>query len=285
MNTFYTPLRYPGGKGKFAPFIESLIKLNEYPYTHYLEVYAGGAAIALDLLYKGFIKEIHINDIDFAIYAFWYAAVYQTDEMIDKIRSVDISLDNWYYYKGILIDESNNNTLEKGFATFFMNRCNRSGILKGGMIGGRAQTGQWKLDARFNKEELIKRFELIKKYRSQIYVHNKDAKELLESCHDFLPVHQSLIYLDPPYFVKGQGLYRNFYQAKDHEEIKKTLDHLQYDWIVSYDNVPEIRKIYKGYSAREHILNYSAYEKKLGNEIIFFSPKLRIPRKNLRKAA
>lgn len=283
--TFHTPLRYPGGKGKFAPFIESLIELNGRPYTHYLEVYAGGAAVALELLYKDLVKEIHINDFDYAVYAFWYAAVHHTDEFIGKIQSVDISMDNWHHYRAILMDESQTDVIEKGFATFFLNRCNRSGILKGGVIGGKAQTGQWKLDARFNKETLIERFNRIKQYRSQIHVHNEDAKILLEKCSTFLPLEKSLIYLDPPYFVKGQGLYRNFYNQKDHEDIRKTLDNLQYDWIVSYDNAPEIRDIYKGYPTREHLLNYSAQEKKLGNEIIFFSPSLRIPRKNLRKAA
>ena len=44
-------------------------------------------------------------------------------------------------------------TLGLGFSTFFLNRTNHSGILNGGMIGGKAQTGDWKLDARFNRSE------------------------------------------------------------------------------------------------------------------------------------
>lgn len=284
MTTFNTPLRYPGGKGKFAPFIESLIELNGASYTHYLEVYAGGAAVALDLLYKNLVKEIHINDLDFAVYAFWYAAVHYTDEMIEKISSVDVTIDNWHHYRSIMQSNTNNDLLEKGFATFFLNRCNRSGILKGGPIGGKLQKSQWKIDARFNKESLIQRFEVLKQYRSRIHVYNEDAKDLLERCQEFLPKGNSLIYLDPPYFIKGQGLYRNFYSQTDHEDIRHTLNNLDYSWIVSYDNVPEIRKIYEGYTSRGHILNYSANEKKAGNEILFFSHNLKIPRKKLRKA-
>ncbi|OFS84505.1 DNA methyltransferase [Oligella sp. HMSC05A10] len=285
MSRFYTPLRYPGGKGKFTPFIESLIKTNGLRGGHYLEVYAGGAGVALELLFNGTVSDIHINDLDPAIAAFWKASVQYTDDLIAKIREVDITMDNWYHYKAIMEDVDNNDTLEKGFATFFMNRCNRSGILKGGVIGGKAQAGSWKLDARFNKISLIPRFERIKLFKDRIHVYSEDAKDLLQRCEDILPSKNSLIYLDPPYYEKGQGLYRNFYNHQDHIDIKKTLDNIKYPWLVSYDNAPEIRKIYQGYRTQNHILTYTAQEKKLGDEILFFSNELKIPTKGLRQTA
>lgn len=282
---FNTPLRYPGGKGKFAPFIESVIDINGLVGGHYLEVYAGGAAVALDLLFKGYVTDIHINDFDPAVAAFWLAAVNNTEEMIERIHDVQISMENWYKYKEIMEDENHPNWVERGFATFFMNRCNRSGILKGGVIGGKAQAGDWKLNARFKKETLIPRFKAIQAYRGHIHVYCDDANALLQRCHEFLPPNRSLIYLDPPYYVKGQGLYRNFYEHDDHVQIKKTLDNLDTPWIVSYDDVLEIRRIYKGRERQKHVLNYTAQEKKVGNEILFFSPGLRIPKDQLRKSA
>lgn len=282
---FFTPLRYPGGKGKFAPFIESLIKANGLCDGHYLEVYAGGAGVALELLFKGVVSDIHINDLDPAIAAFWKSSVQYTDELISKIREVDITMDNWYHYKSIMEDVDNNDILEKGFATFFMNRCNRSGILKGGVIGGKAQAGSWKLDARFNKTNLIPRFERIKLFKDRIHVYSEDAKDLLQRCEDILPSKNSLIYLDPPYYEKGQGLYRNFYNHQDHIDIKKTLDSIKYPWLVSYDNAPEIKNIYQEYASQTHILSYTAQVKRQSDEILFFSENLKVPTKELRKKA
>ncbi|NLB10887.1 DNA adenine methylase [bacterium] len=282
---FHTPLRYPGGKGKFAPFIKSLIEVNGLRGGHYLELYAGGAGVALELLFKEHVSDIHINDLDPAVAAFWQASVELTDELITKIREVDITIDNWHYYKSIMEDNDNNDILERGFATFYMNRCNRSGILKAGVIGGKTQSGDWKLDARFKKENLIPRFEKIKQYKDRIHVYSEDAKDLLIRCDEILPTKNSLIYLDPPYYVKGQGLYRNFYNHQDHIDIKETLDKIEFPWLVSYDNAPEIRSIYQGYRTQTHILTYTAQEKKLGDEILFFSKGLEIPRKGLRQTA
>lgn len=282
---FHTPLRYPGGKGKFAPFIESIIDINGLAGGHYLEIYAGGAAVALNLLFKDYVSDIHINDLDPAVAAFWWAAVNHTEEMIERTQNVQITMENWYKYKAIMETEANVNWLERGFATFFMNRCNRSGILKGGVIGGKDQAGIWKLDARFKKENLIPRFKKIQQYREHIHVYCEDANALLQRCQEFLPVERSLIYLDPPYYVKGQGLYRNFYEHEDHVQIKETLDRLQTPWVVSYDDVIEIRRIYKGSERQKHVLNYTAQEKKVGNEILFFSPGMKIPKDELRKSA
>ena len=46
---------------------------------------------------------------------------------------------------------------ELGFATLFLNRTNRSGIIGGGVIGGKQQHGAWGLDARFTKSDLVQR--------------------------------------------------------------------------------------------------------------------------------
>jgi DNA adenine methylase len=282
---FLTPLRYPGGKGKFAPFIESIIETNGLVGGHYLEVYAGGAAIALDLLFKGYVSDVHINDFDPAVAAFWLAAVNHSEELIERIHDVQITMENWYKYKEIMEDENHSDWVERGFATFFMNRCNRSGILKGGVIGGKAQAGEWKLDARFKKENLIPRFKKIQTYKEHIHVYCEDANALLKRCGGFLPSDRSLIYLDPPYYVKGQGLYRNFYEHDDHVQIKETLSCLDTPWVVSYDDVSEIRHIYKGSDRQKHVLTYTAQEKKIGNEILFFSPGMTISVDELRKSA
>ena len=265
---FSTPLRYPGGKAKFAPFVKDLMKANNLT-GDYLEPYAGGAGVALDLLFNGYCQNIHINDFDIAVFNFWKSITENTDSFLKMIKDTDVTIDKWHEQKLILNNPDKYSQLEHGFATFFLNRTNRSGILKGGVIGGKNQDGNYKLDARYHKENLSKRIEKIGEYKDRIKVYNLDALELLNQVDSLLPP-DSLIYLDPPYYVKGQGLYRNFYMHDDHVQIRKTLDKVQSKWIVSYDNCPEIKNIYDGYNQVDYALNYSAYYKTKGSEVMIY---------------
>lgn len=273
MANFNTPLRYPGGKGKFAPFVKGLMKINDLD-GDYLEPYAGGAGVALDLLFNNHCRNIHINDLDPAIFNFWRSVTVDTESFLKKIHDTCVTMDEWYRQKNILENPENHTQLEHGFSTFFLNRTNRSGILKGGVIGGKAQSGEYTLDARFNKEELKRRIERIGKYAAQIHVYNEDAFELLKRVDHILPCN-SLVYLDPPYYVKGQGLYRNFYTHDDHVLIRKTLDNVKTNWIVSYDNCLEIKEIYNGYRLDTYALNYSAYSKTKGSEVMIYGPTIK----------
>lgn len=263
-----TPLRYPGGKAKFANFVKDLITLNNLS-GDYLEPYAGGAGVALDLLFNDYCQNIHINDYDQAIFHFWQSVTNDTDHFLEKLWNTPITIDEWHKQKLILSTPEQHTELEYGFAAFFLNRTNRSGILKAGVIGGKNQNGNYKLDARFTKENLAKRIEKIGQYKDRIKVYNLDALELLNKVDQILP-QDSLIYLDPPYYVKGQGLYRNFYNHDDHIAIRKALDNLKTQWIVSYDNCTEIKEIYSGYRQEDYELNYSAYYKTKGSEVMIY---------------
>lgn len=285
-NRLYTPLRYPGGKGQFANFVARIVEENDLRGGHYLEPYAGGAAVALSLLFEGYVSKIHINDFDPAIYAFWVAATTQTEELIKLITKTEINIDNWHYWRGIFLSGNQEiSILEKGFSTLFLNRTNRSGILKAGVIGGLHQNGTYKIDARFKKDVIIKRLEKIGENSEKIIVHCEDAHDLLINCNKFLP-EKSLIYLDPPYFIKGKGLYRNFYKKEDHKKISNLLKNKVFNqnWIVSYDNVDEIIEMYSFTKSFSYELNYSAQKIYVGNEVMFFKDGLKIPFESVPKS-
>lgn len=272
MANFFTPLRYPGGKAKFAPFVKDLIEANNIS-GDYLEPFAGGAGVALDLLFSGYCENIHINDFDIAIYNFWSSVTIHTESFLKLLHDTPVTIEEWYKQKDILDSPEEFSQIQHGFATFFLNRTNRSGILKAGVIGGKNQIGTYKLDARYNKDDLTKRIEKIGAYNNRIKVYNFDALELLSQVDTLLP-DNSLIYLDPPYYVKGQGLYRNFYVHEDHVKIRNALDKIHSKWIVSYDNCPEIKEIYTGYHQEDYELNYSAYYKIKGSEVMIYSDKV-----------
>lgn len=273
---FSSPLRYPGGKGKFTPFIKKVIEENKLDGGHYIEPFAGGAGVALELLTHGCVSHIHINDIDPAVHAFWKAAVEMTDELCRAIHDVPVTIENWHKQREILADSEQHALIEVALATFFLNRTNRSGILKAGVIGGQKQEGKWKLDVRFNKENLIPRIEKIGSLSSHIHVYNKDAIDLLSDVVPRLPS-KAILYLDPPYYVKGRGLYRNFYKHDDHVDIEKALRGVSTPWIVSYDDAPEIREIYSKYRQDSYFLSYTAQEKKKGSEVMIYGPSVKIP--------
>lgn len=276
----YSPLRYPGGKGKIAEFMKQFVKDNFDKLPVYVEPYAGGSELALTLLIEGYVKQVWINDKDNGIFCFWDSILNYTDQFIQEIENVKIDIPTWEVQKDIYKNQDKYNKLEIGFATFYLNRCNFSGVIKGGPIGGINQSGNWKIDARFNKKELIKRIKKIAEFNKNIKLYNKDTIELLEENKKIFE--KCLLYLDPPYFNKGNQLYTNHYKYQDHAKIAKCVNRLKGKWIVSYDNTPEIIDLYKfveSNNIREFNIAYSAAEgkNKKGKEIMFFAPKSIIP--------
>jgi DNA adenine methylase len=286
-NKLYTPLRYPGGKARFAPFIASVIQDNGLDGGHYMEPYAGGAGVALELLFDGTVTDIHINDADPAVFAFWHAATAHATELIRLVETAPLNMEAWGHWQKVMRGETLASEVERGFATLFMNRTNRSGILKGGVIGGKAQAGTYLLDARFKRDVLVGRLARIAEHARHIHVYCEDAIAILRRIREILPP-RSLIYLDPPYYVKGQGLYRNFYRHEDHLEIARLLQQQTFSrhWVVSYDNTEPIREMYSGVRSIDYGLGYTAQRRYVGSELMCFDNRLTLPvYLELRKAA
>ena len=267
----YSPFRYPGGKGKLAPFMKVLIEKTGHKGGTYIEPFAGGAGIALDLLENDIVSQIVINDLDKGIYSFWRAILSETDRFVEAVHEVPLSVEEWKKQREILLRADNKYSFELGFSTFYLNRTNRSGIINGGMIGGLEQNGVWKLDARFNKDNLINRILKIAKKKECIHLYNKDVASLIKN---YLPKYEkdAFVYFDPPYFKKGKQLYLNFFNEQDHVRIEKMIrESVNCDWVITYDDVPEIANIYVNHELRRFDLNYSVAQKRKASEIIIFS--------------
>lgn len=273
----YSPLRYPGGKSRLANFIQLTLKLNEIEGGTYVEPFAGGAGVAMRLLLEGKVSRIMINDLDPTLYAFWFSVLNHTDQLCETIQTTTVNMDTWHQQREIFKLRDVRDQLELGFATFFLNRTNRSGILKGGVIGGINQTGNWKIDARYRKDKLINIIQSIAKHKDRITVANLDARDFIRRYHDQLD-ESTLLYLDPPYYHKGQKLYHNSLEPDDHALIAYTVLHeLKTHWIVSYDNTPEISQLYPDNRQATYPLNYTAANRYHGSEVIIYSNDLLIP--------
>lgn len=273
----YSPLRYPGGKGKLAKFIATLIRQNSLSDGVYVEPYAGGAAIAWELLLTGVVRRVEINDINRPVYCFWESVLDKTEDFTRLVRDTPVDLPTRDRLKKVLSSSQSEDDLEVGFAMFFLNRTNRSGILNGGVIGGRSQSGQWKIDARYNKDDLIRRIERIAGCRKRITVSNKDALDFIEQGKRRWSKN-TLVYLDPPYFEKGSHLYYDYYRKDDHERVSRSVLSLKdCSWIVSYDDVLPIHDLYSEVSSLQYTIGYSARNVLRGREAMFFSDDLSIP--------
>lgn len=277
VTSFNTPLRYPGGKGRLTRYLATLIEMNNLQDGSYVEPYAGGGGLAVSLLFLEYVRTIYMNDVSRPIYSFWKAVLDYTEDLCRLVTDTPVSMDQWHRQRHVLDDAQSTDILELGFATLFLNRTNRSGIIRGGVIGGKDQTGKWKLDARYNKVELVRRIQKVARYHDRIRLYSMDAAQFInEVVPGMLP--RSLLYLDPPYYMKGEGLYEHHYRERDHEEIAELVQAItNRPWIVSYDNHPAVRELYAARRQQEFTLYYSANKRFSGKEIMIFSDGLTIP--------
>jgi len=276
MANFKTPLRYPGGKQRLTPFIHELLIKNNTD-GNYVEPYAGGAGVGIELLLSKKVEFIHLNDSNRAIYAFWHSVINNNEALCRLISTASLTIEEWKRQKGIIKNFEQEDLLELAFSLFYLNRCNRSGVLSGGVIGGLDQTGNYKMDARFNRNDLIRRIEAIGTFRNNINITNLDAEIYIRNYIPNLP-ENTLIYLDPPYYNKGSDLYLNFYRKNDHARLSEIIQNeIHHKWVLSYDGVEEVLDLY---SERRHFLynlQYSAAKVYKGREVFIFCDDLHLP--------
>ncbi|MFV1538834.1 DNA adenine methylase [Phaeobacter sp. JH204B] len=272
-----SPLRYPGGKSCLFKVMKDILRENDLLHRTYAEPYAGGAGLALALLFDGAAREVHLNDLDASIWSFWHSALEETDALIDRILNADLSIQEWKHQREIYRERDFSDPLKLGFATFYLNRTNRSGIIaQGGVIGGLAQKGNYLMDCRFNKIDLVERIQRVAAYKDEIHLHRLDALDFLKRAKSLLPA-KALLCVDPPYFNKGSQLYTSFYRPDDHAALAKVIQRLDIPWVVTYDNAEEIRNLYADSRLHSFDLQYSVQTKRLGNELLIAPSHLQLP--------
>ena len=275
--SFYTPLRYPGGKRRLVAFVGRLLEVNQLWNVEYVEPCAGGASLALALLYGEYASSIYINDLSRPVYAFWYSALNHTEELCDRIKQTTITMDEWHRQHAVYENSDAADLFDLGFATFFLNRTNRSGIIGGGVIGGKEQTGAWKLDCRFTKDDLVLRIRRIKRYRNRIHLFRQDALDFTDDVVAGLDGNV-LAFYDPPYIEKGQDLYLDNYVLEDHQKLANRVQRLKQPWVVTYDYDAAVRsELFPDNQRLSFELSYSAQDRYHGREAMFFADQLTLP--------
>ncbi len=278
MPRYRTPLRYPGGKQRLAPFIAELLDLNSSgALWTYAEPYAGGAGVAMELLLDNKVGHVYLNDSSLHLYALWTTMLYHPEEFCRRISRASLTIDDWKAHRDIVRHPTKHSLSDLGFSTFFLNRCNRSGVLTGGVIGGLQQHGRWRMDARFPRNELIRRIEAIVERRRQITITNLDAEQFMLKHVNALPP-ETVVYCDPPYYLGAERLYLDTYRNDDHVRLARMIQNkVRRPWLVSYDGHPEIISLYRRRRQFQYDLQYSASRSYVGTEVFIFSDDLNLP--------
>lgn len=275
MPTTPSPLRYPGGKTKLYDIVRDIIYKNNLHNT-YIEPFAGGAGLALKLLLNNDVKRIIINDSDLAIYAFWYSVLNNTEQLCDFVEKVELSVKKWREMQEIYYNKGVHDLLKIGEATLFLNRVNVSGVLKGGLIGGINQEGNYGMDARFNKVSLVEKIREIGKNRDRILLCGLDVFDFVDS-DIFKRQKNGLVNFDPPYVGKGGQLYLNYFTEADHTRLKRRITKIRKKWIVTYDNCEFIENLYSNSRSALIDVTYGTNVGKRDKEFMFYSNNLIIP--------
>lgn len=268
----HSPLRYPGGKATMAGFFADLIQHLDLENPIYIEPYAGGAGAGAALLREGIIAKLVINDIDPAVYAFWYCVKYHTSWLIEQVQSIPLTLDEWKRQRNIYQEEDDTDLCPLGLAFFYLNRTNRSGILNAGVIGGKQQQGAYKIDARFNRTTLSNRINALGSLADKIVLHNLDGRDIIERYGN---EPEALIYIDPPYVAAGGSLYLNAFDGRDHEALAEHIHRIPTaHWLLTYDDHSLIRHLYRDSFMADLEITYSATKPGKAKELLVAPPRV-----------
>lgn len=269
---YLSPLRYPGGKASLSSFLAELILAQRPRPRVYMEPFAGGAGAALYLLRGEYVDQIVLNDLNPGIAAFWRVVFGQTDELIERMMTCELSVEAWWGYRAqYAADDSSD--IDRGFATLYLNRTNRSGILDARPIGGLEQAGPWKLDVRFNRRELANRVRHIGSYRTRVEIRQRDALDMLADSDTT----GTLLYVDPPYLLQGGELYMDNLTWEDHERLARLLATQHRQWMLTYDADPRVPKVlYSNLRCAEFAIKHTAAVQQVGNEYAVFARSMRI---------
>lgn len=257
-------IRYPGSKAKLVESIlaampeEYVLPMFTSDNLHYVEPFFGSGAVGFEVM-----KRLHhrarvtIADMDIGLFCLWLSVWKHADELKERIRKYRPSVESFYELKQL--DGEFTDTVDTGFRKLALHRISVSGfgVMAGGPIGGRKQEGAYTVGCRWKPAKMllaVERYQkLLGKFKRLEILHSCVFKTLAGIDGD----EPAFIYLDPPYYEKGNQLYKHGFSEEQHAELASVLIKSRHLWAVSYDDHPAIRRLYHELHVRKLEVTYS----------------------------
>ena len=239
-----SPLRYPGGKKRLAAYVAETLRVNGLTPEVLVEPFAGGASVALQLAYDGWVDSIVLGEADPLVASFWKIVFNDPDWLVGQVDQLEISVDEWQRVK----QSRPRSDRDRALACLYLNRTSFSGILapSAGPIGGLRQSSDYGIDCRFPRETIKRRIRKAATLSDRVLgvVHGSWRETIRRVQALRFRNGEVFYYLDPPFFHKADRLYSYFFLEEDHRRLHNRLVQLKQPWLLSYDAAPEALKMY-----------------------------------------
>jgi DNA adenine methylase len=241
-NIFYVkgPLAYIGGKNRIAKKIIEIFP----QHVTYVETFAGGAQT---LFHKEPSKVEVLNDLDSDVVTFFRVCQLHSDELIRYARFAVVSRE-WFD----LLQSQEPKTLtdiQRAMRFLYLQKNAYAGLVRKRKFGYSVTE-----PSRFNPESIPELIENTHKRLARVQIEHLPYEQILEKYDR--PT--SLFYLDPPYF--GRKLYNFNFSETDFVELAKRIDELRGKFVLSLNDLPEVRRIFGRFHIREIELAYTAQQ-------------------------
>lgn len=238
--------------------------------------------------------------------ALWTAVIYYPEQFCDMVDVFQPSVDKFFEYKKSLRDYTNLLKVQAGITLtkqnyiicteyFTKEDCIRYvvttalhklaihqmsysglGTVAGGPMGGLSQNSDYKVDCRWSPNYIKSKIKKYHKLLSQKNIRYQtcsdyDWTSILADCNRFSEENKDykcFIYLDPPYYEKGPEPYQFYFTEQEHEVLSKCLKEVKHPWLLSYDNVKEIRDFYSWANIKEVKINYTINKSRNNTELL-----------------
>jgi DNA adenine methylase len=234
------PLPYIGGKNRIANKIVQIFP----EHTAYVEAFAGGAQV---LFHKEPSHVEVLNDLDGEVVNFFRVCQQHHEELLRCLRFILVSR-KWFE----IFENQNPESLtdiQRAARFFYIQKTSYAGLVRHHNYNYSAAG-----PPSFNPGRLPELIDQTHERLQRVQIECLPYEEILKRFDRPL----TLFYLDPPYF--GRKLYKFNFSEEDFVALEKRLKELRGKFVLSLNDVPEVRRIFHRFHFREIELAYTAQQ-------------------------
>jgi DNA adenine methylase len=234
-----SPLCYVGGKSKLSNIIADLLP----KHSSYCEVFFGAGWV---FFRKRASRFEYINDLDGDLVCFFRVVQHHLEEFLKQFKWL-LSSRQWWDDWNKQLACGGLTDIQRAARYYYVQRQAFGGKVRNRVFG----TG---IDSypRVNILRIEEELSDVHMRLAGVMIENLDWQQFVDKYDS----PGTLFYLDPPYF--SQPVYRfNFSSISDYRQMSEVLRKIKGRFLLSINDLPEIRDVFSGYHIRPVELTYS----------------------------